>query len=92
MHPQFGHDPFGGVVAHLSDADDPFQPSLFEPEPYSGRSGLGGQALPPVGTSQPPADLNRRQYLRQEVGHRKAGEPGQLASGPDLHGEQAEAL
>jgi DNA-binding NarL/FixJ family response regulator len=29
---------------------------------------------------------------RQEVGHRKAGEPGQLASGPDLHGEQAEAL
>lgn len=53
MHPQFGHDPFGGVVAHLSDAEDPLQPSLFEPEPYNGRSGLGGQALPPVGTSQP---------------------------------------
>lgn len=60
-HPQFGRDPFGGVVAHLGDADDPLQPSLFEPEPYGGLGGLGGQALPPVGTSQPPADLDRRQ-------------------------------
>jgi hypothetical protein len=31
MHPQFGHDPFRGVVAHLSDADDPLQPCSSNP-------------------------------------------------------------
>jgi hypothetical protein len=91
MHPQFGHDPFGGVVAHLSDADNPFQPSLPEPEPHSCRSGLGGQSLPPVGTSQSPPDLNGRQYLRQEGGHRKARESGPFASGANLPRRTARA-
>ncbi len=84
MHPQFGHDPFGGVVAHLSDADDPLQPSLFEPEPYGGRSGLGGQALPPVGTSQPPADLNSRQYLCLPRAS-DAGSNGESQARPSKH-------
>ncbi|GAA4996731.1 hypothetical protein GCM10023205_82480 [Yinghuangia aomiensis] len=37
-HSQFGRDAFGGTVAYLSDADDPLEPSLFEAEPYGGRT------------------------------------------------------
>ncbi len=43
--------------------------------PACSRSGLRGQALPPVGTPQQPANLNRRQELRHEVGNRKTGDP-----------------
>lgn len=58
MHPQFGHDSLGRVVAHLSDADDPLQCTVLEPEANHCRSGLGGQSLSPVGPPQSPADLD----------------------------------
>lgn len=74
-HPQFGHDPFGRIVAHLGDADDPLQCAVLEPELNRCRSGLGGQTPSPVCPPQPPADLDRRQHLRQEVGTERPVNP-----------------
>ena len=92
LHPQLLHDPPGGVIADLMDADDPVEPSIGEAEVHGRPGCFGGKAPTPELTTQAPAYFHRGQHLRQQVGGVESGEAGQPPSCADLDGEQPEAV
>src|SRR5262249_33111781 len=91
-HSQLLHDPSGCAVSGLMDAHDAIETHLAEPERQGCPCSFGCEALAPMGGSEPPSYLNRRQNLRNEVRNRQSYEANPSAGGSELHRKQAEAL
>ena len=64
----------------------------LEPVIQRRRTGLGRVAVTPGGSSEPPADLDRRREWRLERRCREAGEPEERSIVPTLDRPQPEAV